>query len=301
MAGAYTAKAAAAAADPGYPPGWPSYPWPFPSGGSFAYPPGYTPTLSLLMTATDSIAFDGTASVTGSARDQDTYVTNEPSAITWRAQDQDENVVNLRFSGEEDYSSSISSDVSFGSYWGATPSIEFELTADNVDDVITLTGFYTLDEIQVVSTESITIATQIVITAHYELIGSIGAGYYYGRTSTRIQGTSLAIWQGAEAWYWPDEGGWYDLDERPEDEVEVVTDAGSEAGGTVTTTVSSLRAGEIYEVEADVNFTDCSARVTLTITIGDDEYEYIDNEDGFANKIVVEIDADTLVVTQTNP
>jgi len=166
MAGAYMAKVAAAAADPGYPPGWPSYPWPFPG----PYPPGYTPTLTLVMTAPSTLRYGGAASITGSARDQGTYATNEPSAITWTAQDQDGSVVNLRFSGDTSYSTSISSAVSFGTYWGATPSIEFELTADNEDDVVTLAGYYTLDEIQVVQSKDIVITAPAVPTDSYLVV-----------------------------------------------------------------------------------------------------------------------------------
>ena len=122
------------------------------------------------MTATDSIAYNGTASVTDSARDQGTYATNEPSDITWTAKDQDGGAVNLRFNGDEDYSASISSAVSFGTYWGATASIEFDLTEDNVDDTVTLTGYYTLDGIQVVQTEDITILAVDLFTCECEVL-----------------------------------------------------------------------------------------------------------------------------------
>lgn len=299
MSGAYVAKPAVVSV-PDVPPGWdPDWPRP-PDEDPAPYPPGYSPTLTMVMTADDTLAFDGTATVTGSARDSGTYATNEPSIMTWTAVI-DGSPVSLRFNGDSEYLSSLSSSVSFGTYWGATPSIEFELTAENAEDIVTLTGSYVLDGIRIENTEDITIATQIVITAHYELIGSIGAGYYYGRTGTRIQGTSIATWRGAEAWYWPDQGGWYDLDERPEDEVQVVTDAGSEAGGTVIITVLTLREGETYEVSSNINYTGCNAKVTLTIVIGEAEYVYVDDQDGVANKIIVEIDADTLEVTQTNP
>lgn len=154
------AKEPAAAADPGYPPGWADYPWPFPG----PYPPGYSPTLTLVMTATDSIAYNGTASVTGSARDQGTYATNEPSAITWTATIAG-SPINLRFNGETNYSSSLSSAVSFGTYWGATPSIEFELTEDNADDVVTLRGVYQLDGLWIEQTENIIVTVSAEFTS----------------------------------------------------------------------------------------------------------------------------------------
>lgn len=308
MPGIYVAKPAVASV-PDVPEGW-DLDWPFCGVSGYdpdpffpaPYPPGYTPTLTLVMTADDELAFDGTATVTGSARDNATYATNEPSAITWTAAI-DGAPVNLRFNGDSSYSSSLSSAVSFGTYWGATPSIEFELTEDNADDVVTLTGSYVLDEVWIENSEDITITavTTILITAHYELVGSIGAGYYYGQTRIRIAGISMGSWLGAASWYWPDQNGWYNVSATPEDEVTVETDAGSVAGGTATTTVLTLREGETYEVRADVNFSDCTAKVTLTITIGEDEYVYVDDVDGFADQVIVEIDADTLEVTQTNP
>jgi len=174
MAGAYVAKPDVVSM-PDVPPGW-NPNWPFPGATDpdypgidpdpffpAPYPPGYTPTLTLVMTATDTIAYDGTATVTGSARDQATYATNEPSAITWKAKIGSTRV-NLRFSGDEEYSSSLSSAVAFGTYWGATPSIEFELDEDNVGDVVTLTGYYTLDGVTVSQTEDITIAAITTLT-----------------------------------------------------------------------------------------------------------------------------------------
>ncbi len=306
MAGAYVAKPADAAASRC----WPDWPlgWPAPGETGYdpdpffpaPYPPGYAPVLTMVMTATDTITFDGTATVTGSARDNGTCVTNEPSAMTWTAAISGSSV-NLRFNGDPSYSSSLSSSVSFGTYWGATPSIEFELTDSNVGNTVTLTGSYVLDGARIENTEDIEISIQIVATAHYELLGPIGAGYYLGQARMRIQGTSLATWKGGDAWYWPDQAGWYSPEERPTGEVSVVSDAGSEAGGTVTVTVLFLRAGEIYDFRANLSFEDCSAQVTVTITIGDDVYQGSVSGDGSQVQVSFEINSDTLVVTQTSP
>ena len=155
MAGAYVAKPAVVSI-PDVPPGWdPDWPRP-PDEDPAPYPPGYEPDLSMVMTADDTLSFDGTATVTGSARDNSTYATNEPSAMTWTAAISG-TPVNLRFNGDVDYLSSLSSAVSFGTYWGATPSIEFDLDTDNIGDTVILTGYYTLDGIRITSTKSIEI------------------------------------------------------------------------------------------------------------------------------------------------
>ena len=263
MAGAYNAREPADPADPGFPPGWPGYPWPFPG----PYPPGYTPTLSLAMTATDSIAFNGIVSVTGSARDQSTYATNEPSAITWVAKDQEGIVVNLRFSGDEDYSSSISSTVSFGTYWGATPSIEFELTEDNIDDVVTLTGYYTLDEIQVVQTEDIVIG---VTTVTIEFVSNTATNAQWG-AAVEIKGQESgedAIGRvGLE---------WTEADVETEDEISV-----EKTTTTMTIQVDLLRE-EIYDVAIGyANLSPNTINMSWTATvnfIGEDPTETVKSE-----------------------
>ena len=185
MAGAYVAKPDVVSM-PDVPPGWMAPGWPPPGATDpdypgidpdpffpAPYPPGYTHTLTLVMTATDTIAYDGTATVTGSARDQATYATNEPSAIRWSATI-DGTTVNLRFSGDDDYSSSLSSDVAFDSYWGAESSIEFELDEDNVGDVVTLTGYYTLDGVTVSQTEDITIILEQIWTFTFSVARGVG-------------------------------------------------------------------------------------------------------------------------------
>lgn len=160
MSGAYVAKPAVVAPiSPTPPPGW-DPDWPFDGGesglpGSGPHPPGYVPIYSLAMTATGKIGYSGAASVVGSLRDHGTYATREPSAITWAAVIDGESV-DLRFT-DESFASSISSGVSFGSYWGAAPSIEFDLTEDNEGDTITLTGTSTVDGVVVTQAVEITV------------------------------------------------------------------------------------------------------------------------------------------------
>jgi hypothetical protein len=310
VSGAYVAKPAAVAASPSVPPGW-DVDWPFCGVSGYdpdpffpaPHPPGYEPDYSLAVSGTESIAYDGTASITATFRDQSTYATNEPDAIVWTAtvSSSPSRSVNLRFSGDEDYASSVSSVCVFGTYWGTTPDIEFELTEEDIGGTIILTAKSTISGSFVGATLSIEVGLQIVLAAHYELVGAIGDGYYYGTNEIRIQGTSILEWYGYQGWYWPDQGGWYNQTIKTEDEIEISTDTATEAGGTVTTTVLTLRAGETYEARAHINYTDCSAKVTLTITIGENEYVFVDDESGWVSGPIVEIDADTLEVTQTNP
>lgn len=155
MGGAYTAKPLAAA--PGIPPGWNPV-WPHP-GSSGIYPPGYEPEYSLVMTSPIAVNFDAIASITGSLRDQETYATQEPedTAIIWTASIGGE-TVKLRFSGGTNYYSSISSTCVFGTYWGATLDIEFELVEENQGETIILTG------VSVISGEVVSQTAEIEIS-----------------------------------------------------------------------------------------------------------------------------------------
>jgi hypothetical protein len=133
--------------------------WPRPSDGFDApFPPGYEPDYSLVLTVTEAMAFDGTASVTGSLRDHSTYATNEPTALVWTAAIGGV-AVNLRFSGETEYAASISSNCIFGTYWGATPDIEFELTEDDLGSTVVLTGTTSIGGVAVAQTAEILLFT----------------------------------------------------------------------------------------------------------------------------------------------
>ncbi len=176
MSGAYVAKPAADV--PPVPPEWPDPPpgwdenWPSPGTPGLndpatdpffpaPFPPGYTPDYSMVVTATAEIAPNGTASVTGSLRDHGTYATNEPDNITWTATIDGE-AVQVRFT-DGDFASSISSSTSFSTYWGAAPSIEFDLTSDNDGDTVVLTGTSVIGGISVTQTAEIIVSA--IITA----------------------------------------------------------------------------------------------------------------------------------------
>ena len=175
MPGAYTAKPDAAVEPPDVPDGW-DVDWPFGDdgeGGWYPYPPGYTPAFSLNLSATESISYDGAATAMATLRDHVTYGTIEPAGcqITWTATISGE-AVNLRFSGDEDYESSLSLDYSeVGDYWGAVPDIEFELTGDNDGDVITLKAASTVSGAAVSTTAEVSIAT--VVTLEIPFVYSI--------------------------------------------------------------------------------------------------------------------------------
>ncbi len=150
MAGAYTAKPDTVPSEPSVPPGWEPT-WPFPG----PYPPGYEPELTIITTATSVITPDGTASVTSSLRDHDDYATIEPSSITWTATI-NESSIDLRFAGDL-YANSINEDATFDTYWGTTPSIEFDVSESNNGDVIVLQAECILSNEQISDTSDITV------------------------------------------------------------------------------------------------------------------------------------------------
>lgn len=141
MPGAYVAKPEVVT-PPDVPDGW-NPDWPFGDdgeGGWYPFPPGYTPVYSLNLSASASMSYDGAASSTVSLRDHVDHGTARPSgcSVTWTATIGGE-AINLRFSGETSYASSIvSSYGDIGDYWGAAPEIEFELTEENDGDTVVL-------------------------------------------------------------------------------------------------------------------------------------------------------------------
>lgn len=175
MAGAYNAREPADPADPGFPPGWPGYPWPFPGQSGYdpdpffpaPFPPGYEPDYLFAVFGTESIAYNGAASITGTFRDHDTYATNEPDVIVWTAtvSSSPTRDVKLRFLGDEDYVDSISSVCVFGTYWGATPDIEFELTGEDDGGTVILTGKSAISGSYLAATFAIEISTTAQFTS----------------------------------------------------------------------------------------------------------------------------------------
>ena len=137
MAGAYVAKPAVVSV-PDVPPGWDddnSGGWPFPG----ALPPGYSMELTFPMvsTATTWPAEAHDAEVT--LRDHDDYGTTEPEPdIVWRAT-LDGTPLQLKFSGGASFLDSISSTyASIGDFWGAEPTIEFDIDAGDAGLLIVL-------------------------------------------------------------------------------------------------------------------------------------------------------------------
>lgn len=140
MAGAYTAKVADAVLAPGepgspYPPGWPSYPWPFPG----PYPPGYTPDLSYNLDTGSAYQPEDTHGMSATLRDQADYGTSEPdNDITWTA-NINGTPIELKFSGDAGWSGRLISNHSeVGDYYGAEPTFVFNVDDDNAGDIINL-------------------------------------------------------------------------------------------------------------------------------------------------------------------
>jgi len=133
MAGAYVAKAAETSS-PSVPPGW-DLDWPFPGPA----PPGYSFDLSFTVTGADSYVPASEYSATNTLYDHDTYETEEPSgSITWTATI-DGSEVQLKKSGDSEFASSVTSDYAkIGGYWGAQPTLLFNVGAADDGSVITL-------------------------------------------------------------------------------------------------------------------------------------------------------------------
>lgn len=312
MAGAYVAKPAVVSV-PDVPPGWDDD-WPPPGATDppwanidpdpffpAPYPPGYTPEFSLVMTATAAIAYNGTASVTGSMRDHDTYATNEPSAITWTATIGGA-AINLRFSGDEDYESSLSSSVAFSTYWGATPSIEFELTGDNNGDVVTLTGTSTIDRRAISSEEEITI--RLTATINLTVVNNNSDEDWTAKVQIQGQesGSSARGWLSIS---YTGSTGLYSTNEaETEDEITVVI---TEPNAEIQVNVFRE---ELYDLEwilstsgatGDVNF-------TMDLDIGGDIYQTELNLTGndtygqfWGDNVWLTINGETGEVTIINP
>jgi len=179
-AGAYVARPAVPPVYPegpptvdDVPPGW-NLNWPFPG----PYPPGYAPTLTLPMTATETIRFFGTTAITGEFRDNDDFVTNEPDAVIITATIGDV-AVNLRFSGDTEYASSISSDSTLGDYWIINPDIEFELSRRQEGAIVVLTGTSAVDGITVIGEVNVAIYLPI-----YSLVMSGPEGIQYDEAAS---------------------------------------------------------------------------------------------------------------------
>ncbi len=186
MAGAYVAKPAVVSV-PDVPPGWDDD-WPIPGETGYdpdpffpaPFPPGYATSYSIVTTATASIAPTDTASATSSVRDQSTYATNEPSVITWTATI-DGSAIDLKFDGGS-FASSISESAVFGTYWGTTPDIIFDLDDTNNEDTVVLKALCTLlnseGQVEVLTdTSDITISAAISMSFSLTVSGLVANDY----------------------------------------------------------------------------------------------------------------------------
>ena len=287
MGGAYAAKPADTVAVD-LPPGWnPDWPRPgdtdrdpnpfFPA----PLPPGYTPNYSLVMTATDSIVFDAAASVTGSLRDYATYTTNEPedSAVIWTASVNGA-AVQLKFTGES-LADNISSTVAYAAtYWGAAPSIEFDLTEDNDGDTLVLTGVSVVDGITVTQTESISItATHSASLSFVAVLDRIDAqgildGFYYNNFSAELDGTETPFPNDQRGWSlmaWDSREGETAVNETERNGAVCEQDVPSI---TVTVDISELDP-EAFDVDLVASVTNSDWTFTATLTVDGTEYEKV--------------------------
>ncbi|MBW2079172.1 MAG: hypothetical protein JRI71_16805 [Deltaproteobacteria bacterium] len=269
MPGAYTSTPIVAADPPDVPDGWDAD-WDFPG----AFPPGYTPEYSLNLSATGSIAYDGVATATVSLRDHVTYTTMEPSgcSIIWTATIDGE-AVNLRFSGDVDYESSISSSYSEGeTYWGAAPEIEFELTGGNVGDTIMLMAT------SVVNGDDLAQSSEIAIT----VIGILEILYSYVADGAN-DGIEISCYMGTND---PSEGH-YQADAKIGnlggfpfsfiDDPGTVTDliSGSIDGDSIDAefALSNLGDGQyIYLIMETVAYNGATISAEAVLAIGEEEY-----------------------------
>jgi len=277
MTGAYVAKPDAAVEPPDVPPGW-DEDWSFPGPN----PPGYTPVYSLNLSASESIGYGGTASITISLRDHVTYATIEPSgcSITWTATIDGESV-NLRFSGDPDYASSISSSYSdIGDYWGAEPEIEFELTEDDVGKTITLQGASTVSGSALTNTDTIEIRTYryaVTVTAQLTTWAQVDEEEW--TTVTVVAGIDNATLVAGAPTDWgclgysgdPPEAYSYE-DDANLDEVEVSLNVPLIK---VTALSAELESGKIYHAYAKLNLMNGSGDVTATLIVTDLDTEEV--------------------------
>lgn len=142
MAGIYVAKPADAVALV-LPPGWnigeQAWPWPGP------WPPGYTPDLSLTLAGAVTYAPGAEHENTAVLYDRTTYKTGQPN---------NERIVNytattngaatqLKISGEAEWLDTVEVDYAEdgSNFWGSVPTLVFNVSTDQEDEVITLFAF----------------------------------------------------------------------------------------------------------------------------------------------------------------
>jgi hypothetical protein len=166
---AYVAKAAAAAASFDGPTGW-RITWPWPG----AYPPGYAPSYSFIFDGPTSVKWDDTASeIEAKLQDQLNWRTKEPeSDITWTAYigDEEEGAVQLKVSGDPDWSVSItrSFQQDGADNWYDDPTLLFQLSESDVGSTLSVKVSCTMDDETISDVHQMTIVADHVWTAEYK-------------------------------------------------------------------------------------------------------------------------------------
>jgi len=307
MAGAYTALPDTDNT-PDVPPGWnPNWPHPGPS------PPGYTPDYSL------DIAGSGTTESayvpTVLLVDHDAYATQNPSGktIVWTATIDDE-TVQVKLNEEDEFSDSVSSSYSEqdDAFWGAEPTIIFDIDGSNAGDTIVLTAtsvIFNNETVHQTHEITVTFTATFVITWSYTnggpdpgdetgLVGTImfgdgstipdsltepGGEYFHASLNNELWGAVEVEFQGNEG------------------EFELSSDTDS-----VTLTINSFRSGVTYELYSQCSLTGSVStpnpvgHMYITATIAGTEYTLdvpLVVDDFFTYDPWLTIDGDTGEVT----
>lgn len=208
MSGAYVAKPATVTT-PAVPPGW-NPDWPFPG----PWPPGYTPVLTFGIDSGTFYVPESEHAAEATLFDQVTYETAEPEGtVRWTASINGE-VRNLKFSGGESFELSVSSSyASIGNFWGASPTLVFEVGVNDIGETLVLTAdSVPFDGFTVVETHSITVVFTAQISAVLTQVLNLGGGgiqHYVirGRIAADNGASEVEVGQ---AWlnYHLSSGGW---------------------------------------------------------------------------------------------
>jgi hypothetical protein len=270
MSGAYVAKPAAVAAS-GLPPGWTAG-WAFPG----PWPPGYVPTLSYNLSTGATYLPGNTHDASVTLRDQTTYATEQPdNDINWTAAIEG-TPVQLKFSGDAEWSDSLSSTHgAVGDYYGAEPTLLFNVSAAQEGQIITLTAVSTpydnLTDIEATASAEIEVVVSYTWTARLDftcVFGGGGSANYLQQPSIRAANgasvTQRAYAQIGNHWFIGDMWG-------------------SDVDGDLTVTQVSTYVGRIevdimeesvYQVRIDNQSSPNSTVVDYTFTIYRNGEEY---------------------------
>lgn len=331
MGGVYTANPGPELSGPDVPPGWggPDVPgsggpggtsedgqlggigyWPFPPAtGGGPFPPGYDPDYSFNTTVPASTAYDEAISVSTQLRDQTDYTTGDPggsSSITWSAT-VNGSLRRIRFDGVGSYASSVdSSYASSAGFWGAAPTLDVELTADDNGENLILALTSEVGGFSVVDSRTISIG---VITAKAITNWVVGGGNY--EITTEVLAAQISIEYpkirfNRDVDHWPPDSDVVSEISDASDPSEISITAPPHPSLTVEIDYNILRSGEVYKVEARhaANTGQCTwTTVIQTYLEGDLISEktvvtfLIDSGPSYINKVIATIDADTGEIT----